>query len=249
MVGATTTETTTVSYLQERKLDLEGLVRDATWKEILLNLVETNELDPWDIDIVKLVDGYIAVVRQMTVPDLRIPANIVLAASILLRLKSETLKIIEIEETIEGEQDANAIEYQRVLPEIEALVPRLRMQPKRKVSLMELMDALENAMDIKEERETAFRIASTPIEFMINNEDIDEKLDRVYAMVNENVDKEKLTTFAALANKFTNRESILLDLFIPLLFLMHDSKLYMLQDKFFDEIFIKVPKMSGAAHG
>ena len=75
----------------KQQLNLQEFVKNATWRELLVELVDSNQLDPWNIDIVKVVDSYIAVVRKMQVMDLHIPANIVLAASILLRMKRETI--------------------------------------------------------------------------------------------------------------------------------------------------------------
>lgn len=68
-------------------LNLQEFVRNATWRELLVDLIDENKLDPWDIDIIKVVDSYVSAVRKMQIMDLHIPANIILAASILLRMK------------------------------------------------------------------------------------------------------------------------------------------------------------------
>ncbi len=239
--------TLTIEY-SAKNLNLEEFVKNATWRELLVELVDSNKIDPWNIDLIKVVDGYIAFIKQMKVLDLHVPANIILAASILLRLKSETIKIFEIEEPVQ-EMEEPLQTGPRVYPEVPPLVPRIRLQPSRKITLIELMDALNQAMKVKEDRESFIEEAHQIVPFYINKEDIDEKIDNIYSMVSGNLDKEGFTTFADLANKFTHEESILLDLFIPLLFLAHKGRVLIIQEKFFDEIIIKLDGKDGTRAG
>jgi segregation and condensation protein A len=239
---ATTTDTITLTTTAQQQLNLENnledFVKNATWRELLVELIQTNQIDPWNIDLIKVVDGYVGIVKKMKVLDLHIPANIILAASILLRMKSETLKVFEVPEIVPEVEELGVGE--RVLPDIAPLVPRARLQPGRKITLMELMHALDDAMKVKERRETLIQQANVPVQFFIDTEDIDEKIENIYNVVKQNIDGEGLTTFASLANKFNHQESILLGLFIPLLFLAHKQRIAIMQEKFFDEIFIKL---------
>ncbi|MEM3416104.1 MAG: segregation/condensation protein A, partial [Candidatus Micrarchaeaceae archaeon] len=125
-------------------IDLEGLIREVTWKDILIDLVRKNKIDPWNIDIVEIVDKYIEEIKLMKILDLRMPANIILAASILLRFKSETIELEE--EKVEAADETGTI--QRQMPTYE-LVPRLRLPIKRRVTLQELLEALDEAMQLK----------------------------------------------------------------------------------------------------
>ncbi len=218
-------------------LNLQEFVKNATWREFLVELVETNRLDPWDIDIVKVVDSYISAIKKMQIMDLHIPANIILAASILLRMKSDTVNILQIEEVLESDE---AVQQGRVIPEVAPLVPRLRLQPKRKITLNELMDALGDAIKINEKRELFVRQRTEPIDIVIDKEDIDEKINAVYNLVKENADREGLTTFALLSKGFGSIESILLRLFVPLLILAHKGEVMLMQEQFFNEIFVKL---------
>ncbi len=245
---ATKTDGITVTALAPAQLNLEEnleeFVSNATWRELLLELVQTNKLDPWNIDLIKVVDGYVTIVKKMKVMDLHVPANIILAASILLRMKSDTLKVFDIEEP---QPEAEEVAAPRVLPDVPALVPRMRLQPNKKITLMELMSALDEVMKMKEQRQMLVQEESTPIQFFIDKEDIDEKIEHTFTMVKAHMDKTGLTTFAYLANKYNHAESILIDLFIPLLFLAHRQRIIIMQEKFFDEIFIKIG--SGKSNG
>ncbi|MCW6159626.1 MAG: segregation/condensation protein A [Candidatus Micrarchaeales archaeon] len=237
-MATTTTDVITIPASSSSQLRLEEFVKNVTWRELLYELVETNKLDPWDIDIVRVVDGYVSLVKQMKVMDLHLPANIILAAAILLRLKSDTLKIFELpKEEVPEELITTG---PRILPDVPPLSPRLRLQPNRKITLAELMQALDEAMKLKEKKETYAEAIPEPMQFVIEKVDIDTKVENILALVKANVDKTGLTTFANLANTFNNSESILLELFIPLLFLAHKERVALAQEKFFDEIFVKV---------
>jgi chromatin segregation and condensation protein Rec8/ScpA/Scc1 (kleisin family) len=109
------------------------------------------------------------------------------------------------------------------------------------------MDALDDAMKMVQHREEREIAQSIPVQFYVNDDDIDEKMERVYSLVKKNADEYRTTTFANLARLFGSSESILLDLFVPLLFLAHKGRVSMKQDSFFDEIFVMLGERSAAA--
>ena len=212
-------------------LNIENLVSDATWKDLLMALIKKNKLNPWDIDIVDVVDRYVSAVKEMRVLDLAVPANIMLATAMLVRFKSDILKYEEEEAQVEEEMAV------RPNVSVEPLTFRLRLPPKRRLSLTELISALEEAMKIKEARE--IQKASKPIEFpmVIKSFDIEAEIEKVYAQIGKMVDKSKMTTFTYL-RKNSNANDVLLELFIPLLFLAHKNKISLIQERFFEEIII-----------
>lgn len=218
-------------------LNLQEFVKNVTWRELLVELVDTNQLDPWDIDIIKVVDSYIAAIKTMQVMDLHIPANIILAASILLRMKSESINITQVEEMLDQEEPIHA---DRIIPEVPNLIPRLRLQPKRKITLNELMDALGDAIKLNERRVSIVKQRAEPINIVVEKDDIDEKLRIAYKLVVDNADKEGVTTFGRISAGFGSFENILTGLFVPLLFLAHKGEVILMQDQFFNEIFVKI---------
>jgi segregation and condensation protein A len=224
------------------EFDLEELVKNATWRELLVELVEKERIDPWAIDLARIVDGYIAVVKQMRVLDLHVPANIMLAASILLRMKSESLSIFEVPQEIVEEQEQAG----RVIPNVEALVPRNRLQPGRKVTLQELMDALNDAMKITEKRALVISERAVPLNFPVIKEDIDEKISAAYMLIKSNADREGMVSFSQISKRFDSITSVVIDLFVPMLFLAHRKTVMILQESFFDDIFIK---LADGGHG
>ncbi len=79
----------------QQKLNLEELVAQPTWRDELRLMVEEESLDPWNIDIADIADKFVQRIHKFKTLDLVLPANLILAAAILLHLKSEALKFEE----------------------------------------------------------------------------------------------------------------------------------------------------------
>ena len=75
--------------------------------ELLVQLAEDGDIDPWDIDIVAVTDAYL---NKLDAVDLRISGRALFYASVLLRMKSEVLVAQEpvIEEEPLGPQTPDA---------------------------------------------------------------------------------------------------------------------------------------------
>ncbi|MDE1761571.1 MAG: segregation/condensation protein A [Candidatus Micrarchaeota archaeon] len=231
---ATTAGLELEATMDPQNMNLEQLVSEATWKDILIDLAHRHKFDPWNVDIVVVVDRYIDAVKGMKVLDLRVPANIILAAAILLRLKSEMLNFEE-PAADEGSHE------ERPIVNVDQLSFRLRIPPRRKITLTELISALEEAMKLKEVREAVEKQAPLPVPISINPIDIEAEIEGVYQQVKKSVDKSNMTTFSILS-KGRQLEDALLGLFIPLLFLSHKKKVTLIQERFFDEIIIALNK-------
>lgn len=64
--------------------------------ELLVQLADDGEIDPWDIDIVSVTDAYLSKLEEV---DLRVSGRALFYASVLLRMKSEVLIDPEDQET------------------------------------------------------------------------------------------------------------------------------------------------------
>jgi len=218
----------------QKKLDIVNFVNYDTWKDLLMELVDKQKLDPWNIDIVEVVDGYIGVVKELKVMDLRVPANIILAASILLRLKSNSLSFASQEEIVEevGQEG-------RTPPIVQELALRLRPPVKRRMTLIELIEALDEAMKITEIRGARAKREALDVPFFVKPVNIEEDMEHVYDHITKHADKERMVTLSFLL-KAANIDDVLLGLFIPMLFLANKGRITLLQEKFFEEIIIKL---------
>ncbi len=231
---------TEVSLYRER-FDLEELVKNTMWKELLIELVEGNKLDPWDVDIAVIADKYVQAIRKMKVMDLHVPANIIFAASVLLRMKSELLPVFEeVQEEAAAEGEYPGAIPEIIRPDASGMVFKFRVQPKKKITLEELMDALEDAMKFQERREEGAMLRIPPVQIKITREDIDKRMMGVMNLIKGMVDQYDMVTFATLAAGYTSADGVLIGLFVPLLFLANTDKIAIRQDEFFEEIFIKL---------
>lgn len=228
----TTTSVTTVVDATPA-FDIERFVGEATWKDILIELVKHSELNPWDIDIIDIVGKYVEVVKGLKVMDLRVPANIILAASILLRLKSDMLELGEDAVEEMGPEDAAGRPYVSVDP----LSVRLRLPPRRRVTLPELISALDEAMKLKEFKEARLASAGTEFPLTLNRVDVEADIEALFVLLTQHVDTSRMLTFSSLYS-LSQKPDALLDVFIPLLFLANKNRIALLQEEFFGEIVI-----------
>src|SRR5574344_1647166 len=82
---------------QEAEKELDGI-------KILVDMAKTGKVDPWNIDIVDITDKYLAHMFQMKAQNLRLTGRTLLFAAVLLRLKSNILENVDINEFDQDEQ-------------------------------------------------------------------------------------------------------------------------------------------------
>jgi segregation and condensation protein A len=172
----------------------------------------------------------------MQVMDLRIPANMTLAASILLRMKSDSMVMFK-EEVIEAEEGLMA---PRQVPEVPELMPKFRLQPHKKVTLSDLMDALDEAIKVTEQKALYATEMEAPLDFPIIKEDIDEKIASAYKLIASNLSGDGVTEYSKLARLFGSERAAVSDLFIPLLFLSDRKEVDIAQEQFFGDIMVSL---------
>jgi len=225
-------------------MKLEKIVALPTWREMLLDLVATRKLDPWNIDIVEIASGYLEKIKKMEMLDLRVPANLILAAAILLRFKSQALHFEEevqvVEEQTYVEEDAEP----SVIPVLEL---KTRIPPTRMVTLDELLSAMEKVFDDQKKREEKAHKVEIPtvINIQMPEFNIEERMEKVYARIVAEKDTEGLATFSAILPERTPVEMI--GTLLPLLHLVQDRRVTIFQEQTFGEIFIRVKEEAPVA--
>jgi len=150
----------------------------------LVRMIERGDVDPWDIDLVKLCHLYIKEIRKR---ELRISGNALLTAAVLLKMKSEIFDEKEEKEEIEIKIEA---------PDIE-IIPIYR-KVERKVTVFELLSALQDAFELEKSR---IRARSFRPEFHFVAIDISRVMEKLFAELPDEVVIEAvgpLTLFALL---------------------------------------------------
>src|SRR3989338_1400050 len=97
--------------IDPENVNLVDLIDQPAWKTILIELVKSEKMDPWNIDIIELSGKYLQKISELGGTDLRIPANAILASAILLKFKSRILSIKPLDE----EELAEALAMQQQL--------------------------------------------------------------------------------------------------------------------------------------
>src|SRR3989344_8417457 len=129
-----------ISIKQEQVHDIL-FNREIGWQEIIYDLINTEQLDPWDIDIMILTEKYLESIQKLEEADFLISSKVLLAASLLLRIKSEILLnqyIKSIDEILFGKKELlkksnlERIELDEQIPE---LIPKSPMPRFKRVSL------------------------------------------------------------------------------------------------------------------
>lgn len=235
-------------------MDLLSVVVKPTWREFLVDLVQSRQMDPWDIDITAVADAYLQRVHELQALDLRVPANVILACALMLKFKAES---ISLEAPNDEPEEYYEETRQLIAEDIPELVYRANRARRRKVTLSELLDAVEQVMK-KGPRQNLVTAMPRELSIDLPELDMDEIMARVYAYANEIKDAENLVTFKELV-KLEREHTISLNgssqtmikqfdgpaervvyYLLPVLHLAQDRKVAAWQDETFGEIFIKV---------
>ena len=242
--------------MQQKIYDLILNQDDVTWKSLLYDLVKTEQMDPWDVDVTHLTKKYLETIKKLKETDLKISGKVVLAAAILLKIKSNKLVNEDIEEldrliAMTEEQDDGEFfsefsddifsQNQRSIEEKYQLIPRQPQPRTRKVSIYDLAEALQKAMETKKRQIARQR----PVEFEIMKKskfDIVETVRDIYARLKHHFhDNDKHMTFSQLLPKNAQKQDKVYT-FIPLLHLENQQKIATNQPKPFSEIYVKLLK-------
>lgn len=227
--------------MSEEENILQLIIQKESWEEVIYHIVSIENLDPWDIDLVKLTESFLNYINRIKELDFRIPAKIVFVAAVLLRLKADYLSIFEEEETIEEVAKEKPFVDLGIDPSLVQLGVPMKRIPKRQVTLDELIKALKKALAVKERKERRIRLWKTRLRMNITEEDITKKIEHIMNEIDElmqRMRKNKLK-FSQIVEEW-NRDQIV-DHFVPLLHLEKNEKVKTEQEDFFKEIWITKP--------
>lgn len=234
-------------------MDLLSVVVKPTWREFLVDLISSRQMDPWDIDLIQVAGAYLEKVRELQALDLRVPANVILACALMLKFKAETISL----EAPNDEPEEYCETRELINEDIPELVYRANRARRRKVTLQELLEAVDDVM--KKGPRPTLR-AQMPRELTIDLPELgmDEIMAKVYSYASELKDAENVLTFSELiklerehnvelngstqvmVKNFEDPAERIVYYLVPVLHLAQDRKLNAWQDDEFGEIFIKI---------
>ena len=236
----------------ERIFELLYAKDEVTWQSLLYELVKTEQMDPWDINISSLTKKYIDTIKKLKEFDFRVSGKVLLAAAILLKIKSSRLLhedlsefdmlLADPEELMEG-MELDEVYNPQAYMEKPILIPRMPQPRKRKVSIFDLVQALEKALEVKKRR-VMNSIPPLHLEAPKKTIDITQVLKNVYGKIISffSSDNKNKLMFSQLTPSQSKEDRIYT--FIPLLHLSNERKIDLTQKEHFGEIEIMLASKS-----
>lgn len=232
------------------KMILEG--EDIRWQTVIYELVRSGSVDPWNLDISILTREFLKVLRNLERMNFHLSGKVVLAAAILLKLKTRELGLDEFVqhsegiyeepvEEIETEEEQAIIEIAKAeAPQLVSKIPQNKTRP---VTVFELVHALKKAIVVEERRKVKvaeLEEEKKPIRHNLKKIDIYKKICRVYNKI--------CTLVQSGASNFVDFEDIThsqeskdkLWTFLPLLHLANEGKVDLHQEIPFGKIFVEM---------
>jgi segregation and condensation protein A len=228
--------------------------------EILVQMAERGEIDPWNINIIEVTDRFLSELERCRQLNLRISGRTLFYAATLLRMKSEHLAGDSTQDGVDADDgDAgfgddfdlvldSEFEYEGRLGPIERLEREIQRRLDRKnlrkspVTLFELIIELKNIE--KEERRRRRLSESEPnlidaddVVCIAHDEGYQDSATMVYEECLKCLTREEEMTLAELCRKLGWS---IPEVYIPLLFLMLEGHCAMRQEEFFGDVFVQI---------
>ena len=220
------------------------------WQDIIYDLINTEQLNPWDIDITLLANRYLEKIQKLEEQNYFISSKVLLAAALFLRIKSEILLneyIKSIDEILFGKKEKpvkKELERIELEDEIPELVPKSPIPRFRKVTLKELVESLNKAIITENRRikrkiieKNAVRESSLAIPE--KKYSIKYRIRDIYEKILEHLEEKDKVHFEKIAG---NKKEEKIMTFSSLLHLENQEKIWIHQDDHFGDIHIWLKK-------
>ena len=250
-----------------------GIITDKKpeWQSIIYDLINSEQLDPWDIDIVVLTSKYFEKIFEMeereedvdeknspSEYDFYLSSKVLFAAALLLRIKSEFLLnryIKSIDDILFGNKNDDKKVVERIeidFEDLPLLTPKTPMARLKKITLPELMSALNKAMMTESRRikkevavKRAHKLSHVDIP-KFRRIDLKDRIKQFYARILTSMrgfeGPDKSMNKMGYADLIGKEKEERLACFLPLLHLSNTQKLWLEQDGHLDEIWIYLYK-------
>ncbi len=266
-VMATATPLKPNRYASKPKAVISALgeeVKETDAMAMLVELAKKGQIDPWNVDIVKVADEFLKAVADMKHSDLKITGKTLLYLAVLLRMKSDQLagiNYLDPPEEDEFDQFGDGFEPDFmdgvIQPRLrfnsleEAIQQRTSRKEKRirTVTLNDLIDELKRYEELEKNRSTKERVKSVSnrrvrdyseftaddIEEMAHEEFIEDTIHNLMVILERVLIKQEKVALSEL------QESGGIDkisAFLALLFLSARGEVDLSQDSFYSEVYI-----------
>jgi segregation and condensation protein A len=226
---------------------------DISWKQLILEAVKQKQMNPWDIDITALSSEFLTLLQKYQQMNFVVSGKVVLASALLLKLKSEQFvdeDMTVFDKIIAATQDGDMLEelldsvqdepYQRPAVDGSVLIPRTPQPRKRKVSVYDLIEALEKAIEVDNRRFTRKTGSAPKVHVPTKQFDINTSIDSVYGRIQMHyVTQGNTLTFSQMVGSQAQRQDKIYT-FIPLLHLRNMHKIDLHQQEHLSEVHVEL---------
>ena len=255
-----------VEYISKNGIQKDGNVDTI---EILVDLARSGKIDPWNIDIVDLYDKYMERLSQLKIKNLKSIGRALLFTSILLRLKSNvieglTLEDLEPQEDEFFEDDGFEADYEaeqlqlpssNVISFDEVLQRRtsVRLNRNRNVTLKDLIrhlefyeqlekkQSLKNALERQKRRVRDYsKLKAKDILNLAHDEYIETVVEKMRQNLEQIFKKEEKIELRELTLLGFDKSSA----YIAVLFLMVKDDIDIVQEDFYGKLYVKKAQKS-----
>lgn len=229
----------------EKILDILSKESEITWQSIIFELIKTEQMNPWDVDVSLLAQKYLEIVKSLQETNFLFSGKVVLASAMLVKIKSHKLLEEDIahldyilyppEEVMDTFEDWQQNERPRI--EVPGLAVRSPQARKRRISVQDLVSALERALEVNKRRILRHNAMLEIGTMRLPTKDIDitALIASVYGKIQDLFGLKKEITFTTVLPANATKRDKILTLY-PLLELENNSKIEMFQEKPFGEI-------------
>lgn len=241
-------------------------LNDDAGLEILVNLVKEGQIDPWNIDLEKVTTQYLRAINLNHNDSLKEAGRAIFYASVLLRMKSDlllaqsedALKIglhAELDDNYLLEQELNSSTITQItFADLEAALRRKYIQKAkrfRKLSLSDLIQALQEARDEEDLRlvrqqqrllDDDYNIVvpelGEDILDLTHAENLDQVIKKLENLLPEYLFDDRRISFGQVCQILGSWSNA----FLALVFLAHESKIELIQEDFYGDLWISKSK-------
>lgn len=231
----------------DKVLEILSKESNLTWQDIIFELIKTEQMDPWDVDISLLSQKYTEIIKSLQETNFLLSGKVILASAMLVKIKSSKLveeDICHLDSILYPSEDPiDTFDYleqhERPVIEVPGLAIRSPQARKRRISVQDLVSALERALEVNKRRILRNNAMLELGTMKIPEKEIDitalisSVFDRVKSLFSRN---EPITFTAVLPANASKRDKILT--LFPLLILDNEAKIDLAQEKPFGEISI-----------
>ncbi|MFX1482228.1 MAG: hypothetical protein ACFFCP_03460 [Promethearchaeota archaeon] len=182
---------------------------------LLTDVLQLDKVEPWNVDVGKLVVGFLDEMKRLGDIDFRISGNALYSASVIFMRKTRELVQLGLLPPEEGDDDGDF--------EIPLIQPPFRLT-NRRVTLEELLVAMDQVLSKGDRPRAAatrrkYNIRADPLTFQMNVDqaNIEETIADVYKDISKIMKIDEVTKFVDILMNNTRQEIV--RVFFSLLFL------------------------------